>query len=413
MEAQASAASSLTSTSYADGTQAVPNKLSVGTFCQEIAPKYQELNALFMDPSCSDESFEAHWNKAFEEGLVPFPADKLHIKVVDARVTGRGAQAKRVETYTGQKMLERAQAGDKPTELQWVISNKLNEAGKDANNAQNPIEPDLTPAECENGLRFLAYIECGADFKVGVDVGSYLNGASWFRDKVNYNSLKSDVEVIDQKQSEENAKAATGSLVGGKVVLPKTSDDTLVKPLRDVGNRVELEQSIIASLAIPMRQLGADTQVEIKVPDVCPEVKTYCDNSLGFTTYRIDPNDRSKNKFDLFTSDFNELGSFTEQMSAVFAKKEMNGATQKQVQSLHFSCRILLRELPQKPDLTEKNVDTMTRAQAQEAKVVDKWDRAQVITDTIEYMKEAKDALEGLARDFELGLYMEELPAYN
>ncbi len=361
------------------------NKLGSKEFSEEIRPQYNSLNTTFLDPGQSLESFQGAYKQAYKSGHVPLSFEKLPAKQ---------------DGMPGVKApLSKSEPGKPGEELKLCFTTKLNETVMDLRAGG---KPELTMDECVRTLRFLAYAETGSSYNTWSDALSYLGSSPKFNASYKFQDVKRELENIVRQQKDQGGTGAAG-FVSGNVKLPKIVGGTLHFESGEAApeDQDQLLESIKSVSIVPQRKAA----VLVK-PQASESARVQIDNKLDITTFRLDPNTKAR-KYDLFTPGFKENGKFTVQVDTVLDAKVVDETVQKQMQSLHFACKVLKRDIPAKDDYKEGDFDSIDSARAAGKDTA--WQRTEVNKQTVRYLEEVQYALEVKAGELKLPLYMDQL----
>ncbi len=167
------------------------NEFSTSDYQQGVAGRYKDLNKIHKESFRDQLYFIKQWNRTYEDGLAPFPAAGLFVKVCGY---ARNSECKIIYQSDG-----------RPRELKDLLLCKLYEVVKDI---RDNLVPDLTPEEYKKGLIYLAYLECDDAKKPGLLLTSQLESSPWFTNQINVSNLKQVIEMIHERQAQANQRVS-------------------------------------------------------------------------------------------------------------------------------------------------------------------------------------------------------------
>ncbi|MBE8168395.1 MAG: hypothetical protein HAW66_08510 [Shewanella sp.] len=388
----ASGTTSTTTTQVTDSFAclSVTNSFGCVDYDKNITKDYESLNDILLDQEKTIENFKLAYERSYDGDLAPISFDKLSPLLSKSTPDAKGAHLIYSISECAANLIK--QSEDRSVDMSTL---------------QKPLK------QC---LRYLVHTE--EPSKEQMWSGLLVEGKNFpiFNQGFSFIDLKRELETIGRQRKEFLASIQSISLVGGegKNSLRETAE---FKPNETesfvVVDDLKSQSELLSSLQSEKYSRVITLLNPIKKPEITEDTKAlaaYIQSSLIHTCYKFDPTKKTSRNFELFTAEFNALGTFNDQVDSLFSAEHATPEQQMQLFSLHFACKVLIRELPQKQDY--KDQSWFTQKVASEHGMDANWKKAELLTDTINYLTKLQEALEGKASELQIPLYHEPLIPY-
>lgn len=399
-------ASSENATAYNSSCH-IPTNFDTPVHSPAVALRFGALKRFWRIKLITPEVFKGEWNQAYKEGLVPFNYDETGLCYFDKITTS----FPKVHS---------------PDLVQCCFHQKLQALLYEATNTLSRPRPlKDTQFDCAKLLRFMAHIEAESEQQLWrselQDLSGDANVPGFFNPNFSFHQMQWELEQIHQAQLKtQAAESAPGihPFTGeGRRLQGVASPLEFDKDFRGFEFQAQLLSKLQQYACLPAARATSHAlfREAAKAPDMHSHSAAvfYIDSSLIHTMYKPAHNGTYLNELELFTEEFNKRGSFSEQVIEVFNAKTANKELSFLLFSLHFGCKVLVRDIPHKEEFKQFEGNGSQRLTPDEINTLERIDSHEnylVLKHVQVYLPVLISALEDKARELNVALYMEPLP---